>query len=76
VAIFDRTWYGRVLVEANDKNYARMKILRTRCQRLEAALHEESPSTGMLGGKSAKKSAKQDKMLRSESVKKSSKPKT
>jgi AMP-polyphosphate phosphotransferase len=64
------------LVEANDKNYARVKILRTLCQRLEAALQEESPSTGASGGKSAKKSAKQDKMQRPEPGKKSSKPKT
>ncbi|HMX16532.1 MAG TPA: hypothetical protein PKD29_06740, partial [Rhodocyclaceae bacterium] len=26
------------LVEANDKNYARVKVLKTICQRLEAAL--------------------------------------
>jgi polyphosphate kinase 2 (PPK2 family) len=26
------------LVEANDKNYARIKVLRTFCERIEAAL--------------------------------------
>ncbi len=37
----DRTSTGNApwtLVEANDKNYARIKILRTLCERLEAAL--------------------------------------
>ena len=64
------------LVEANDKNYARVKILRTLCQRLEAALQEESPATVASGGKPTKKSAKPDKMQRSEPGKKSSKPKS
>jgi polyphosphate kinase 2 (PPK2 family) len=31
------------LVEANDKNFARVKILRTICERLEKALHTEKP---------------------------------
>jgi polyphosphate kinase 2 (PPK2 family) len=37
----DRTSTGNApwtLVEANDKNYARVKVLRTVCQSLEAAL--------------------------------------
>ena len=41
----DRTSTGEApwtLVEANDKNYARVKILRTVCQRLEAALQKRS----------------------------------
>jgi polyphosphate kinase 2 (PPK2 family) len=35
------TW---TLVEANDKNYARVKILSTLCKRLEAALDGKLPS--------------------------------
>ena len=41
----DRTSTGEApwtLVEANDKNYARVKILRTVCERLEAALKNAS----------------------------------
>jgi AMP-polyphosphate phosphotransferase len=57
------------LVEANDKNYARVKILRTLCQRLQTALQQESPPTGVSGREPTKKSAKQDKMRRSEPVK-------
>ena len=40
----DRTSTGLApwtLVEANDKNYARVKVLRTICERLEAALKED-----------------------------------
>ena len=40
----ERTSTGEVpwtLVESNDKNYARVKILRTLCNRLEAALDQE-----------------------------------
>ncbi|TXT35363.1 MAG: hypothetical protein FD135_4958, partial [Comamonadaceae bacterium] len=37
----DAPW---TLVEANDKNYARVKILRTLCQSLEAAL-DRKPET-------------------------------
>lgn len=33
------------LVEANDKNFARVKILRTICERLEKALNTEKPQT-------------------------------
>ena len=39
----DRTSTGLApwtLVEANDKNYARVKVLRTVCERLEAVLNE------------------------------------
>jgi hypothetical protein len=32
------------LVESNDKNYARVKILRTLCERLEAALQDQPKS--------------------------------
>ena len=38
----DRTSTGNApwtLVEANDKNFARLKVLRTVCERLEAALN-------------------------------------
>ncbi len=50
----ERTSTGEVpwtLVESNDKNYARVKILRTVCERLEAALD----ATGPAPGKAAKK---------------------
>ena len=54
------------LVEANDKNYARVKILRTLCQRLEAVLAQTpAAATAVLGQpvkvgdkKSRKKSSK------------------
>ena len=45
----ERTSTGEVpwtLVEANDKNYARVKILRTLCQRLEAALDASDKADG------------------------------
>ena len=64
------------LVEANDKNYARVKILRTLCLRLEAALQEKAAPASASSGKPAKKAAKQDKMVRSESAKKFSTRKT
>jgi polyphosphate:AMP phosphotransferase len=44
----DRTSTGRApwaLVEANDKNYARVKVLRTICERLAAALEATTPPT-------------------------------
>ena len=44
------------LVEANDKNFARVKILRTLCHRLEAALQGKSPSAPMGGADKAEKS--------------------
>jgi polyphosphate kinase 2 (PPK2 family) len=40
----DRTSTGLApwtLIEANDKNYARVKILRTVCERLESALKND-----------------------------------
>ncbi len=48
------------LVESNDKNYARVKILRTLCQRIEEALDEASGKTPKpaKAGKSAKSSKK------------------
>ena len=49
------------LVEANDKNYARVKILRTLCQRLEAALNDQSTPCGGLNVQAAKVTAKQKK---------------
>jgi len=42
----DRTSTGLVpwtLVEANDKGYARVKVLRTICERLAAALETTTP---------------------------------
>ena len=52
----DRTSTGLLpwtLVEANDKNYARVKVLRTICERLEAALDAPIPTIGLApaGGK-------------------------
>jgi polyphosphate:AMP phosphotransferase len=44
----DRTSTGVApwtLVEANDKNYARVKVLRTLCERIEAALEGRLPTT-------------------------------
>jgi polyphosphate:AMP phosphotransferase len=48
------------LVESNDKNYARVKILRTLCQRIEDALDEGSGKKpkAAKAGKSAKSSKK------------------
>lgn len=42
------------LVEANDKNYARVKILRTLCERLEAALQQRPKPDAAATDKSAK----------------------
>jgi len=42
------------LVEANDKNYARVKILRTLCERLESALQQPTPSDEASTDKPAK----------------------
>jgi polyphosphate kinase 2 (PPK2 family) len=42
------------LVEANDKNYARVKILRTLCERLEAALQDQPKSADATPDNSAK----------------------
>ena len=55
----DRTSTGRVpwtLVEANDKGYARVKVLRTICERLEAAIKTTTPQTPPVSnGKKGKK---------------------
>ncbi|MBV2183396.1 MAG: hypothetical protein KUL88_02480, partial [Rhizobium sp.] len=43
----DRTSTGEApwtLVEANDKNFARVKVLRTICERIEAALEATKPT--------------------------------
>ena len=45
----DRTSTGTApwtLVEADDKSFARVKILRTICERLERALTDEKPKNG------------------------------
>ncbi|MGB4359389.1 MAG: polyphosphate:AMP phosphotransferase [Rhodoferax sp.] len=52
------------LVEANDKNYARVKILRTLCERLESALQQPTPSNEA----STDKPAKDKKVKRGSSV--------
>lgn len=44
----DRTSTGPApwtLVEANDKNFARVKVLKTICERLEAALKDDDGKT-------------------------------
>jgi polyphosphate kinase 2 (PPK2 family) len=64
------------LVEANDKNYARVKILRTLCQRLEAALQHKAAPASTSNVKPFKKSGKQDKMVRSVPAPKSSRRKS
>lgn len=54
----DRTSTGTVpwtLVEANDKGYARVKILRTLCERLAAALDTAVPPATPKNGKKGKK---------------------
>jgi polyphosphate:AMP phosphotransferase len=54
----DRTSTGVApwtLVEANDKNYARVKILRTLCERLEAALAAAPPPAGANPARKGKK---------------------
>ena len=53
------------LVEANDKNYARVKILRTLCERVEAELDAmpapDVPRSNKTGNKKSGKSGKRDK---------------
>nr|WP_326532243.1 polyphosphate:AMP phosphotransferase [Rhodoferax sp.] len=46
------------LVEANDKNYARVKILRTLCERIEAELNGRGPKGSKALSKKARKIAK------------------
>jgi polyphosphate kinase 2 (PPK2 family) len=46
------------LVEANDKNYARVKVLRTLCERIEAELKRSGPAQVKKGRK--RKSADAD----------------
>ena len=45
------------LVESNDKPYARVKILRTLCERLEAELDGRRPAMGYAAGASPRKDA-------------------
>jgi len=47
------------VIEANDKNYARVKILRTLCERLEAELKGRHAPGGEPGGKQSGKRRKQ-----------------
>ncbi|HSN80574.1 MAG TPA: polyphosphate:AMP phosphotransferase [Rhodoferax sp.] len=54
----DAPW---TLVEANDKNYARVKILRTLCERLEAALQDQPKPERETAGKSDKGKVKKAK---------------
>jgi len=65
----ERTSTGEVpwtLVESNDKNYARVKILRTVCERLEQALHQTEAASEARGNKPEKlpKAAKSDKSVK------------
>ena len=55
--LFRSPW---TLVEANDKNYARVKILRTICERLEKALCVE-PSADKAAEKAAEKNTLKSK---------------
>jgi polyphosphate:AMP phosphotransferase len=48
------------LVEANDKNYARVKILRTLCERIEAELDGRAPKGLQALSKKARKVAKSE----------------
>jgi polyphosphate:AMP phosphotransferase len=49
------------MVEANDKNYARVKILRTLCERLEAELADGADAQGSDKSKKPRKNAKNKK---------------
>jgi polyphosphate:AMP phosphotransferase len=49
------------MVEANDKNYARVKILRTLCERVEAELKGHSADAKQVKPKKAKKDSKAKK---------------
>jgi polyphosphate kinase 2 (PPK2 family) len=65
----DRTSTGTApwtLVEANDKRYARVKIVRTLCERLEAALDMgmDTDDAPLSGKKSGKKPGKKNKTSR------------
>jgi hypothetical protein len=61
----DRTSTGTApwtLVEANDKNFARVKVLRTVCERLEAELNGTAPaSDAVTADKEAKAKKKKGK---------------
>jgi polyphosphate:AMP phosphotransferase len=48
------------LVEANDKNYARVKILRTLCERIEAELEGRAQKGAAAFSKKARKAAKSE----------------
>jgi hypothetical protein len=48
------------LVEANDKNYARVKILQTLCERIEAELEGRTPKGLQPLSKKARKVAKSE----------------
>jgi AMP-polyphosphate phosphotransferase len=63
------------LVEANDKNYARVKILRTLCQSLEAALSQQpgAPLAALAKPAKSVKSAKPVKVANNKSKKRLSK---
>jgi hypothetical protein len=57
----DRTSTGNApwtLVEANDKNFARVKVIRTVCERIEAALDAKPGAEGVAA---AEKSSKKKK---------------
>lgn len=56
----DAPW---TLVEANDKNYARVKILRTLCERLEAELEATPPPNALVGSNKSAKTPKREKSV-------------
>ena len=63
----ERTSTGEVpwtLVESNDKNFARVKILRTLCERLEEALKEPDPAPARKGKQSKLRDASKKKIKR------------
>jgi polyphosphate kinase 2 (PPK2 family) len=56
--LVDRTSTGNApwtIVEANDKNFARVKVLRTICERLEAALEAKPGAEGVAAAETPKK---------------------
>ena len=65
----DRTSTGNApwtLVEANDKNYARVKILRTLCERLEAELNGPALPCQLSGAEKQAKPGKPGKRDKSD----------
>ena len=59
------------LVEANDKNFARVKILRTLCERVEAELQKNKKNGSNDGSKKAREAASEKQGDKAEATKKS-----